>query len=345
MKEAFEARRMTGPLKIKLTRKDNASAAQYWEGRKEAVAEAILRITLAYARQGYTLSLRQLYYQLVTGNVIINDDALYRKISSIKDDLVYSGALDWSFIEDRTRKPWLSYAVTGIENSLEDTIDQYKLNRQKGQPVTLEIWSEKDAISGILRRVTSKYHVRLNVNKGYGSSSSFYSAYQRAVESLNEGRPFYIGYFGDHDPSGLDMIRDIKERIDFMLNNGTQLNATGIECFYQGFFKVVPIGLTMKQIKKYGPPENPAKLDDPRADKYVQTYGPVSWEVDALKPPVIVEIAETWVLKYLEESLYQKMLRKEERHKKALREATDKLVAELGNDSTEEDSDEDEDDE
>lgn len=339
MKEHFEDRRMTGPLKIKLTRTDSGSP--YWTGRKEVVAAAILRITTDYARQNYTLSLRQLYYQLVTENVIVNDDKLYAKIGRIKDDLVYSGLLDWSYIEDRTRKPYLGYSVTGIENALDDTIDQYKLNRQKGQPIELEIWSEKDAISNILRRVTNKYHVRLNVNKGYGSSSAFYSSYERVIEALNEGRKFYIGYFGDHDPSGLDMIRDIYDRILFMLENGNQLEDLGRDTLDDDGFQVIPIGLTMKQIRKYGPPENPAKLDDPRADKYIQEYSPVSWEVDALKPPVIVEIADGWIQEHQDDDLYQKMLRKEKRHKQALKIATKQLVDELGDDATEEDSDED----
>lgn len=341
MKETFDSRRLVGPLKIGLTRKDNSSQKKYWTGRKETVAKAILEITTSYARRGYTLSLRQLYYQLVSKNIIINDEALYKKVGKIKDDLAYSGRLDWSFIEDRTRRPYLQYWVRGIEGAMNDTVSQYKLDRQKGQPIVMEIWAEKDAISSILRRVTHEFQVRLNINRGYSSSSAFYSSYERAVEALNAGREFHIGYFGDHDPSGLDMVRDIKDRLEFLLVNGSRLTKKGLDFFYEGAFQVHAIGLTMKQIRKYGPPENPARLDDPRAGKYVEEFGAVSWEVDALDPDVIIEIARKWVLKRLDDDLFQKMLRKETRHKQYLREATDKALAEIGEDSSEEDSDED----
>lgn len=341
MKELFEHRRMKGNLRIGLTRKDNSSKVQYWEGRKQDVAAAILRITTDYKRQGYTLTLRQLYYQLVAENAIVNDEKLYSKVGRIKDDLAYSGLLDWSFIEDRTRRPYLQYWIKGIESAMNDTVYQYRLNRQLGQPVCMEIWSEKDAISSILKRVSSEFQIRLVVNRGYSSSSAFYTAYERIVEALNDNREFYIFYFGDHDPSGLDMVRDIQERLDFMLENGTQLDDVGRERFENGAFKVMQVGLTMKQIKQYAPPENPAKLDDPRAAEYVAKFGPVSWEVDALKPQVIIDIVRAFVLKYLDNDLFQKMLRKEERHKKYLREATDNALKEIGEDSTEEDSDED----
>jgi hypothetical protein len=344
MREQFENRKLTGNLKIGLTRKDDSSTKNYWYGKKEVIAAAILRIATDYARQGYTLSLRQLYYQLVTENAIVNDEKLYLKVGKIKDDLAYAGKLDWSYIEDRTRRPYEKYSVSGIENAMQDTVEQYRLNRQKDQPVEMEIWAEKDAISSILRRVSNEFQIRMRINKGYSSSSAFYSSYEQIAEALNNGYKFYIFYFGDHDPSGLDMVRDIRERLTFMLENGIQLNDEGHENLQNGYFKVIQVGLTMQQIKKYNPPQNPAKLDDPRAAEYVEKYGPVSWEVDALKPPVIIEIVRGWVMKYLDEDLYNKMLRKEKRHIKYLQDATTKALEEIGEDSTEEDSDEDIDD-
>ena len=219
----------------------------------------------------------------------------------------------------------------------------YRLDRQTGQNIIVEVWTEKDAISGILKRITSKYHVQLVVNKGYSSSTAMYRAYRRFVKYIKEGKQIVVLYFGDHDPSGLDMIRDIEDRIRLFLCKGNELDEASTEWWeerkfdvydladtYPNFseiallagnhdlsddqyekilslfdegknhwyledhdsFSVIPIGLTMTQINQYNPPPNPAKLTDPRAKWYVEQFGAVSWEVDALDPAVMERIVE-----------------------------------------------------
>ncbi len=216
MKERFENRTLDGNISIKLD-------TRTWSADKRSIVNAITSIVSNYEAQGYKLTLRQLYYQLVAADAIPNHDKVYKKIGGILDDCRYSGNLDWDSIEDRGRVPKLPYSVEGIADALKDTVDGYRLNRQEGQPKTIELWTEKDAISNILYRVTAKYHVRLVVNKGYTSSSAMYQAYERFVESLNEGKPVVILYFGDHDPSGLDMVRDIEDRLLTFFCNGSAL--------------------------------------------------------------------------------------------------------------------------
>jgi len=111
--------------------------------------------------------------------------------------------------------------VEDIANALDDTAESYKLDRMRGQDSVIEVWTEKDALSGIFKRSTQKYHVRLCVNKGYTSSSAIYKSYQRVKNIIISGKAFVILYFGDHDPSGLDMIRDIRDRIEYFLSNGS----------------------------------------------------------------------------------------------------------------------------
>lgn len=219
MKEFFEHRRLSGTIKIAL-KDDEGNIIRTWEADKKSLSNHIVEIVEDYRQQGYRLTLRQLYYQLVTKNYIPNHDTAYKKISSLKDDLCYSGKLDWDLIEDRGRVPYLPYAVDGVDDAIKDTIDAYRLDRQKTQDVCVELWTEKDAISGILKRVTQKYHVKLCVNKGYTSSSAIYTAYNRFAEKIKAGQKVIILYFGDHDPSGLDMVRDIEDRLMGMLTRG-----------------------------------------------------------------------------------------------------------------------------
>lgn len=253
--------------------------------------ETINDILEEYKNDGYVLTLRQLYYQLVSKDIIPNNDKEYAKLSNILKKGRMAGIVDWSAIEDRVRVPKLPYWVKGVKEAIKDTIEQYRINRMDGQERKIEIWVEKDALSNVLYRVSSKYHIRLMVNRGYSSVSAMYDAYNR----LNSGD--VILYFGDHDPSGMDMIRDVKER----------LAEFGIDV------DVRPIALTMEQIRKFNPPPNPAKITDPRAKWYIEKYGKTSWELDALPPRELIRLAENAVEEIIDIDTYNKMLEEEKK--------------------------------
>lgn len=302
-KEKFEDRKLHG--KINVACKYDDGTVRYWDTNKEDVVNHIVQVVNEYARDGYILTLRQLHYQLVGKNWIINHDTAYKKLGNILDDCRYSGVIDWNAIEDRGRVPFIPYSVRDVNHALQDTIDQYRLDRQDNQKNHVELWTEKDALSGILRRTTVKYHIRLVVNKGYTSSSAIYNAYQRILDNYHNGRFTTILYFGDHDPSGIDMIRDIRDRLTLMLEKGEyELQADDV-------MQVIPIGLTMTQIKKFKLPPNPTKLTDSRSEKYIRIYGKTCWEVDALKPQTLTDIVETNILAQIDMELYDEMLERE----------------------------------
>lgn len=306
--EKFEDRKLTGAINV-ACKYDNGSV-RYWTTTKEEVIEHIIDIVNEYADDGYILTLRQLHYQLVKSNWIVNHDTAYKKLGTILDDCRYGGLIDWDAIEDRGRVPYIPYSVTGVENALRDTIDQYRLDRQEGQKGSIELWTEKDALSGILRRTTSKYHIQLVVNKGYTSSTAIYNAYQRILTNLLAERHTTILYFGDHDPSGLDMVRDIHDRLTFMIENGVY--SVQLEGNSEDVFTVKPIGLTMAQIKEFDLPPNPTKLTDTRSNKYVAKYGKTCWEVDALNPRTLTDIVETHIQEEIDIGKYKKMLKLEQ---------------------------------
>lgn len=224
-REKFENRSLTGSIKVACKFDNNGNiTVRYWEADKADVISKIQYIVNEYRKQGYVLSLRQLHYQFVTRNWIVNHDSAYKKLGAILDDCRYAGLVDWAAIEDRGRVPYLPFWVENPDKGLEVIINQYRLNRQLDQPEYVELWTEKDALSGILRKSTSKYHVQLVVNKGYTSSSAAYNAYERVADYIVAGKKAVILYFGDHDPSGLDMIRDIRERLTLFLCRGRQLS-------------------------------------------------------------------------------------------------------------------------
>ena len=173
-----------------------------------------------YAGEGYTLTLRQLYYQLVSRDIIPNRQSEYAKLSTLLVKGRMAGVVDWDAIEDRIRVPDLPYWVNGMKEAIEDTISQYRLDRQDGQDVYIELWVEKDALSGVLKRITHYYHINLMVNRGYSSCTAMHDAYERFVDKVVEGKKVVVLYLGDHDPSGLDMVRDITDRTkEFLINS------------------------------------------------------------------------------------------------------------------------------
>lgn len=278
--------------------------------------EIINGIIEEYLADDYILTLRQLYYQLVSREVIPNNQKEYSRLSILLKKGRMAGIVDWDAIEDRGRQPKLPYCVTGVKDALNDTIEQYRIDRMKGQKKYIEVWVEKDALSNVFLRVTEPYHIRLMVNKGYSSCSAMHEAFKRFKYQmvLNEQSGLIL-YFGDHDPSGIDMARDIKERmIEF-----------GI--YEYGDFEVLRPALTTQQVRQFKCPENPAKMTDPRAGRYVKQHGYKSWELDALPPKNLIQIITRNVENNIDSDLYKKQIQVEGKQKKIISDFAKKLKA------------------
>lgn len=353
MIEFIQNRTIEGEINIKMVDPEDKSVS-FWRADKYILCNHIKSIIAEYMADGYKLTLRQLYYQLVGKDLIPNNISVYKKIGKIVDDLKYSGRIDWSAIEDRGRVPRLSYWITGVKHSLEDTYDQYRRDRQADQDIHIELWTEKDAISNILFRAIDPYHIRLVINKGYTSSSSLYDAYERFVNQINDhGKKIIILYFGDHDPSGIDMVRDIDDRMRTFLQRGDRIDTERVDnwvefhggrktvedvreilekreaeydewllrkhCFLHDNFEVKRIGLSMDQIVQMSLPPNPAKMTDPRAKGYINEFGNKSWEVDAIRPVELIRIVQEEVESLIDMDLYQQKIDEENEDKKELK--------------------------
>lgn len=272
--------------------------------------EVVNTIIVSYQEQGYRLTLRQLYYQLVSSDIIPNKSAEYDKLSVLLKEGRMGGVVDWDAIEDRLRRPDKPAAWEGPAEILDACINQYRCDRMKGQETYLEVWVEKDALSGVLKRVTYEYGIPIVVNRGYSSVSAMFDAHERFERAST--KVVKVIYIGDFDPSGQDMIRDIASRIQ-------EFNAGEDRGDWYGYnFSIVPIALTRTQIEKYNPPPNPAKISDPRAGEYMIKHGDMSWEVDALRPEVLNQILTDAIVREINMTDYAHMLHLEEEHRNKL---------------------------
>jgi len=232
-----------------------------------------------YSNQGLTLTLRQLFYQFVSKDIIPNTERSYKNLGNVISKGRLAGLIDWDAIEDRVRVPERPTEFENLGELVRGATAIYRLPRRRGQECYVELWVEKDALAGVLSPIARKYHVTLMVNRGYSSSSAMYESARRIHDERlgNESETATILYLGDMDPSGEDMVRDVADRLRTF---GTHLN-------------VEKIALTMDQVDEYKPPPNPAKLTDSRAKGYLEKFGDESWEVDALPPTALRDLIES----------------------------------------------------
>jgi hypothetical protein len=260
-------------------------------------------ITDKYKEMKHMMTLRQLYYQFVGQVVIGNENSAYRKLSRLLTDGRMASYVDWDAIGDRLRQPRLPYWMEGVPEANQDTAKQYRINRMDGQPNYIEVWVEKDALSGVWYKITSEYYIRLMVNRGFSSCTAMYDAYRRFLEHTDMGQRCIILYIGDHDPSGMFMCEDVQARLHEFGLNDIEMRRTA---------------LNIDQVQKYNLPENNLKSDDngklkdPRGNAYMKKYGNRSWEVDALDPLVLDHIVKDEIESVIDKSLYLDMIKKED---------------------------------
>ena len=260
-----------------------------------------------YAAQGYRLTLRQLYYQLVARDIIPNSSAWYKRLGEVVSNGRLAGYIDWDAIVDRGRVPVMPPDWSSPKAILESAARSFRLDRWEGQQNHVEVWCEKDALSSVIEPVCDRYHVRFLANLGYSSSTAMYDSARRFSDAADRGKWPVVVYLGDHDPSGLDMSRDIQDRL--------QLMTYGMEVDVQR------LALNFDQVEDYQPPPNPAKLQDSRAAAYIGLYGMESWELDALEPQVLDGLISGAIEQFMDLDLYEGMVDREESEREAIREA------------------------
>lgn len=196
-----------------------------------------------YQAQGYKLTLRQLYYQLVARDLIENTERSYKRIGDLVNDGRMAGLIDWLAIEDRGRNLMaLSHWESPVD-IIRSARYGYRVDKWAGQPYRPEVWVEKAALEGVIAGVCNELDVPYFACRGYNSQSEEWAAARRLQRYYDAGQTPIIFYLGDHDPSGLDMTRDHRDRLTL----------------FMGGVHVDRIALNMSQIEEYAPPPNPAK--------------------------------------------------------------------------------------
>ncbi len=218
------------------------------------------------------MTVRQVYYQLVSRQVLKNNRSQYQSVSNALVKARQEGLIPWEWIEDRLRRPRCVSMWDDLAEFSKTAASAYRREVWEGQPCYIEYWLEKDALSGIFEEILEPYGVTLNVGRGYDGWSSIRNAAGRFDERWNVA----ILYFGDFDPSGEDMVRSLRKRLAFFLSCP----------------EIVKCALTAEDIARYDLPPDFAKKTDTRTPKFIAEHGDVSVELDALPVDVLRERIE-----------------------------------------------------
>lgn len=289
------------------------------------VISSVEMILEEYDSQGYKMTLRGIYYQMVSRklfpddrrwsrdpkakkwyrdpNGTVNADPNYDWLGGIVNDARLAGMIDWTLMVDETRSlhnygGWSE----SIKEYVESFADGYSIDKWKGQPYSPEVWVEKQALEAVVAKACKQVDIPYFSCRGYNSQTAMWRAAMRLLYCIREEEriPFII-HLGDHDPSGIDMSRDIIDRLELFVDKHADARVINFE----------RIALNMDQILEYNPPPDPAKLSDSRCKSYIDEYGEDAWELDALEPSVIEDLILNKINEIIDQDKYDDRIAEE----------------------------------
>jgi hypothetical protein len=257
-------------------------------------------IIAEFVAKGFQLTLRQLYYQFVARDLIPNNMKSYKALGGLINDARLAGEIDWESIEDRTRNVRSRSHWEDPADVIASAAYGYGIDLWEGQPRRVEVWIEKDALIGVIERVCTKFDVPHFSCRGYTSQSELWRAAQRHMNYLV---PVSVVHLGDHDPSGIDMTRDIQDRLRMFGADST----------------IERIALNIDQVRQHKLPPNPAKATDSRFEQYRELHGEKCWELDALDPTNIEKMIESAIKSHLNPAKFKARQQEQEQDRDLLK--------------------------
>jgi len=233
----------------------------------------LIELATEILAETHPMTVRQVYYQLVSRQAIENTRGAYGAVCNALRDARLDEAIPWEHIEDRLRRPRHVSMWDDLADFGRTALRSYRQDVWNTQPGVLEAWLEKDALSGIFEEVLEPYGVTLNVGRGYDGWSSIHAAAERygAGDESDGGPPVKVIYFGDHDPSGEDMLRSLGERLAVLGSHPT----------------IDKVAILREDIEEYNLPPDFAKKSDTRAKAFIETHGDQAVELDALPVAIL----------------------------------------------------------
>ena len=243
----------------------------------------------------YPMTVRQVFYQATVRGIVEKSEAGYAKVQT---DLVHMRKagfwrrrpmtmlrtppeflrLPYGWLADNTRWQRKPRTYNSIGEALRNTAKFYRKALWTEVDSYVEIWLEKDALSGVVYPVTNEFDVPLMVARGYASLSFLHSAAEQ-INTLDV--PVYIYHLGDFDPSGVNAGEKIEETLRELAPNA--------DIIFER------LAVTTTQVRDWRLPTRPTKKSASRA----KTCGAESVELDAIEPEQLRQLVRDAIERHL----------------------------------------------
>jgi hypothetical protein len=278
------------------------------------------------------MTLRQLYYRLISAGALNNRQAEYQRLGGLMTRIREAGDVPRNWLVDHTRATLKPSSWSGLGDFAESVRRCYRLDFWASLPHYVAIFVEKDAVAGTIQPITNKYDVALHVCRGY-SSVSFAGEMADLWEKIE--KPIYAYYLGDFDPSGFDLERDLREKLS---------RYSGLESFERDIheqhaiaqlaFSWVRLGVDWTDFDLLDLIKLPVKKSDNRAKGFVAEWGESCAEIDAIAPSELRERVENAILGHIDAERWNRLIAVE----KAEQETLERFVGSLSNGGAEDET-------
>lgn len=251
--------------------------------------------------QDHPQTIRGLFYQAVTRGLVPKTEAAYKNtVIRLMGDMRKDGIIPYEWVADNTRWMRRPTAYGSAEDALLQAWQYYRLDIWAHLPDYVEVWCEKDALAGVLYEETSEWCVPLMVTRGYPSLSYLHESGEYIEGQAKQGKTTYIYYFGDLDPTGVDISENTQRGLEE----------------YSGDAQVIfqRIAVTHDQVEELNLPTRPTKTTDSRA----KTWEGDSVELDAIPAHILKAMVRGYILSHIPEHTRDHLTTVEQNERAAL---------------------------
>jgi hypothetical protein len=252
------------------------------------------------------MTVRQVFYQATVRGLVEKAESGYAKVQVDLTVMRRAGELPYGWLADNTRWQRKPRTFASVEDALRDTAAFYRKSLWTNADSYVEIWLEKDALSGVIYPVTSMYDVPLMVARGYASLSFLYSAAEY-INTLDV--PTYIYHLGDFDPSGVNAGEKIEETLNELAPDATIIFER--------------LAVTRRQIQNWNLPTRPTKKSDTRS----KGFGAISVELDAIDPNQLRTIVQDAIERHLPADQFEVLKAAEESEREIIGRLVSKVAS------------------
>ncbi|MGR3935264.1 hypothetical protein [Streptomyces sp. BRA346] len=277
----------------------------HWRPKRETlrVLSAVDAVLDRY-RDHLPVSLRQLFYVLLSDGVLEKTERDYKRMCEYVGMARRSGRIPWDMIRDDTQLAVNAPpSFAGLEDfwmAVDAAVDDYRVDRQVGQPVRLELWCETAGMVPQLVRIGEEFGIACFSGGGFDGLAGKHDA---AVRTMSEGRKTRILHLGDYDQSGEHMFSSLAEDVIAFAE------AAGGEVEFER------VAVTPEQIITYNLPTAPPKATDRRSFSGITTT-----QAEALPPDILAAIVRQAIEAHRDPEVHRQVLAREQAEQRAIRE-------------------------